>query len=105
MSKAVTDADFKEMVLKSELPVMVDFWAEWCMPCRMVAPIIDQLSEEYEGRVNIYKMDIDKSAGTPSEFGIMSIPTFLFFKSGEVVDKIVGSASKQIIQEKLDKVI
>jgi len=105
MAKNVSDSDFKEKVIGSDLPVMVDFWAEWCMPCRMIASVIDNISGEYEGKINVYKLNIDESVSTPAEYGIMSIPTLLFFKEGKVVDKLVGAASKQIITDKINSIL
>ncbi|NLB34461.1 MAG: thioredoxin [Elusimicrobia bacterium] len=105
MTDKVSDAEFKEKVIDSELPVMVDFWADWCMPCRMIAPIIDDISEEYKGKLDVYKMNIDESASTAAEYGIMSIPTLFFFKDGEVVDKIVGAASKETIVAKIASIL
>lgn len=102
MAKEFTDANFEEEVLKSEQPVLVDFWAVWCGPCRMIAPIVDELSSEYEGKVNIGKMNVDENREIPAKFGIRSIPTLLVFKNGEVVDKVVGAVPKGSIAEKLD---
>ncbi len=105
MAIHVTDADFDEMVLKSDVPVMVDFWAEWCGPCKMIAPIVEELSAEYEGRAKMVKLDVDNNSGTAMKFGIRNIPTLLFFKEGEVVDKQVGVVAKATLAEKLGKLL
>jgi len=99
----VTDATFEEEVLNSELPVLVDFWAVWCAPCRMVAPIVEELAEEKEGSLKVTKMDVDNNPDTAMKFGIRSIPTMLVFKGGEVVDQIIGAVPKSMIESKLDK--
>ncbi len=102
MAIEVTDANFEEVVLNSDKPVLVDFWAEWCGPCRMVAPVVAELAEEYGERAVITKMDVDSNPGTSVKFGIRNIPTILFFKNGEVVDKQVGAVPKTILASKLD---
>jgi len=101
----VTDANFEEVVLKSDKPVLVDFWAEWCGPCRMVTPIVKELAEEYGDKAVITKMDVDSNPGTSVKFGIRNIPTILFFKNGEVVDKQVGAVPKTILASKLDALL
>ena len=101
----VTDANFEEVVLKSDKPVIVDFWAVWCGPCRMIAPIIEEMSNEYEGRAIMVKMDVDGNPATPAKFGIRNIPTTLFFKGGEQVDKQVGAVPKKRLAEKLDAIL
>ena len=98
---AVTDATFEEEVEKSSLPVLLDCWAPWCGPCRMVEPIIDQLAEELDGRIKVAKLNVDESTQTAIKFGIMSIPTMLIFKDGEVVDKLVGAQPKESIEKHL----
>jgi len=105
MAQQVTDANFQEIVMNSEIPVMVDFWAEWCGPCRMVGPIMDQMSGEYEGKALIVKLDVDSNPGTAGQFGVRNIPTVLFIKGGEVADKQVGAVSKDKYAEKLDALI
>ncbi len=102
MSLEITDANFQELVLDSKVPVLVDFWAEWCGPCRMVGPVVDELSKEYEGKAVIGKVDVDNSPKIATEFGIMSIPALLFFKDGKVVDKQVGAVPKHVLAGKLD---
>ncbi len=101
----VTDANFEEVVLNSDKPVLVDFWAEWCGPCRMVTPIVKELAEEYGAKAVITKMDVDNNPETSVKFGIRNIPTILFFKNGEVVDKQVGASPKTILASKLDALV
>jgi len=103
MALHVTDAEFEEVVLKSDVPVVLDLWAEWCGPCRMIGPIIEEMSAEYEGKAKMVKMDIDANPATPVKFGVRNIPTVLFFKGGEVVDKQVGAVPKSVFVEKLEK--
>ena len=90
----VNDDSFESEVLNSDLPVMVDFWAVWCGPCRMVAPVMDQLASEYDGKLKVAKVDVDKARATAGKYGVMSIPTVLVFKGGEVVETIVGAQPK-----------
>lgn len=105
MAIEFTDANFEELVIKSDKPVLVDFWAEWCGPCRMIAPIVAELATEYEGKAIIGKMDVDSNPGVTSKYGIRNIPTILFFKGGEVADKQVGAVAKPKIAEKLNALI
>jgi thioredoxin 1 len=105
MTIDVTDANFEEVVLKSDKPVLVDFWAEWCGPCRMVAPVVKELGEEYAETAVITKMDVDNNPETAAKFGIRNIPSILFFKNGEVVDKQVGAVPKTILASKLDAIL
>ena len=104
MSKpiALTDDNFSDEVLTAELPVLVDFWATWCGPCRMIAPIVEELSSEYEGKAKVCKLDVDSAQKTAAEFGIRSIPTLLIFKEGKVADQLIGAVPKEQIAEKLD---
>lgn len=104
MAFEITDSNYKE-VLASGKPVVIDFWALWCGPCKMVAPIIDELAKEYEGRVTIGKCDVDANSDVPAEYGIRNIPTVLFFKDGELVDKQVGSAQKTDFVKKIEKLL
>ena len=99
---ALTDDNFSDEVLSAELPVLVDFWATWCGPCRMIAPIVEELSSEYEGKAKVCKLDVDTAQKTAAEFGIRSIPTLLIFKEGKVADQLIGAVSKLQITEKLD---
>ena len=102
---AVTDANFQSEVLESKLPVLIDFWAAWCGPCRMIAPIVEELSSEYEGRAKICKLDVDTEQKTAAEFGVRSIPTLLIIKDGKVADQLIGAVPKDQISEKLDAVL
>lgn len=98
----VTDANFEQQVLKSNLPVLVDFWATWCGPCRMIAPVIEELAGEYAGKAVIAKLDVDANQETAARYGISSIPTLLVFKNGQVVDKVVGATSKKTLAARID---
>ncbi len=102
MALEFTDANFEELVLQSDKPVLVDFWAEWCGPCRMVGPIVQEIGQDYEGQVVVGKLDVDSNPGVSAKFGIRNIPTILFFKDGQVVDKQVGAVPKQILVNKLE---
>ncbi len=105
MAIEVNDENFEEIVLQSDKPVLVDFWAEWCGPCRMISPLVAELSEDYDGRAVITKMDVDNNPGTASKFGIRNIPTILFFKNGEIADKQVGAVPKSILASKIDALL
>jgi thioredoxin 1 len=102
MALEFTDANFEELVLQSDKPVLVDFWAEWCGPCRMVGPIVQEIGQDYDGQVVVGKLDVDSNPGVSAKFGIRNIPTILFFKGGQVVDKQVGAVPKQILVNKLE---
>ena len=102
MALELTDANFEELVMKSDKPVLVDFWAVWCGPCKMVGPIVEELANDYGDKAVIGKVDVDNNPETAAKFGIRNIPTLLFFKDGEIVDKQVGAAPKQTFAEKLD---
>ena len=97
---AITDANFEQEIEKHDGVAVVDFWAEWCGPCRMIAPILDQLASEYQGKVKVAKLDVDANARTATRFNVRSIPMLLFFKNGEVVDQIVGAQPKSSIESK-----
>ncbi|MGE4298608.1 MAG: thioredoxin [Desulfovibrionaceae bacterium] len=99
MADQITDSSFEEEVLKSEQPVLVDFWAPWCGPCRAMGPVIDELATEYAGKVKIFKMNVDENPASPSKYGIRAIPTLILFKDGEVLEQITGAVSKSSIKE------
>jgi len=101
MALELTDANFEQLVLKSDKPVLVDFWAEWCGPCRMVGPIVEELSKEYEGKAVVGKVNVDVNPNISAQFGIRNIPTILFFKNGEIVDKQVGAVAKNVLDGKI----
>jgi len=98
----LSDEDFQSQVIESEVPVLVDFWAPWCGPCRMLSPIVEELSKDYEGRVLFAKMNTDECPATPGQYGIMSIPSLLLFKDGKLVDRAVGMRPKKALQEWID---
>jgi len=101
----VTDTTFKEEVLDSHLPVLVDFWASWCSPCKMIAPIVEALAQEYDGQLKVAKVDVDANPITPGMFGIMSIPTLMLFRGGKAEERIVGYQPKQSLEAKLQAVL
>jgi len=105
MALEITDANFEELVIKSDKPVMLDFWAVWCGPCRMIGPIVEEMSGEYEGKAVIGKVDVDNNQEVATKYGIRNIPTVLFIKNGEVVDKQVGAAPKATFTAKLDALL
>lgn len=105
MAIELTDANFEENVLKSDKPALVDFWAVWCGPCRMVGPIVEELSNDYDGKAVIGKVDVDNNPGIAAKYGIRNIPTILFIKNGEVVDKQVGAVPKAALASKLDAIL
>ena len=100
-----TDGNFEEEVIKSDKPVIIDFWAAWCAPCRMIAPIIEDFANEYEGRAKVGKLDVDTNQQTAIKYGVRSIPTVLIIKNGEVVDTIIGALPKAVFAEKLDSAL
>lgn len=101
----VTDANFDADVLKSDKPVLVDFWATWCGPCRAIAPIVEELAKEYQGKIKIGKMDVDANSSTPMRYKVTGIPTLLVFKDGQVVEQLVGYRPKEAIAQALDKYV
>ena len=98
-----TDANFKKEVLESNLPTLVDFWASWCGPCKMIAPLIDELAKEYAGKMKIGKVDVDANSKVATEYGIMSIPTIMFFKNGKIANQIVGAVNKLDLKRKIEE--
>ena len=102
MALVITDANFDEVVLKSDKPVLVDFWAEWCGPCRMVGPVVEELAKEFEGKAVVGKVDVDSNPDISMKFGIRNIPALLFFKGGEIVDKQIGAVPKSVLAQKLN---
>ncbi len=105
MALEITDATFDEVVLKSDKPVLVDFWAAWCGPCRMVGPVIEEIATEYEGKAVVGKVDVDANQEFAAKYGVRNIPTVLLFKNGEVIDKQVGVAPKSTYTQKIDAAI
>lgn len=105
MALEATDGNFDEMVLQSDKPVIVDFWAEWCGPCRIVGPIVEEVGVEYQGKAIVAKVDVDSNPGITARYGIRNIPTILFFKNGEVADKQVGAVPKSTIVNKLEPLL
>ena len=101
MALVITDANFDEVVLKSDKPVLVDFWAEWCGPCRMVGPVVEELAKEFEGKAVVGKVDVDSNPEISMKFGIRNIPALLFFKNGEIVDKQIGAVPKAVLDKKI----
>lgn len=105
MAVEITDSNFSDVVMNSDKPVVVDFWAAWCGPCRMVGPLIEEMHGEYDGKAIIGKVDVDQNPGVSAQFGVRSIPTILFIKGGQVVDKVVGAVPKGTLTQKLEALL
>lgn len=105
MVTEVTDENFEQEVIKSDLPVLLDMWAPWCGPCRMVAPVVEKLSEKYQGKVKFYKLNVDENPRTAARYRVMSIPTLMLFKNGEVVDTVVGAVPERILEPKINELL
>lgn len=105
MATPITDAEFSDKVLKSPIPVLVDFWAPWCGPCKAMLPVVEELEKQYEGKVAIYKVNVDENSDVPQQHNVMSIPTFILFKNGEPVDSFIGVQSKESVAAKIDAVL
>ena len=103
--KQVTDSDFDELVLKSDTPCLVDFWAPWCGPCKAIGPVLSELADEYSGKVTIAKMNVDESPATPGKYGIRAIPTLILFKGGEIVDQVTGAVGKSQLTAMIQKAL
>jgi len=100
-----TDENWEGEVLNSNIPVIVDFWAEWCMPCHMMAPVVEEVAREYEGKIKVGKLNVDQNRETARKYNIMGIPTLLFFNGGKVIDKIVGVAPKRVVEDKIKNML
>ncbi len=105
MVKDITDQNFEEEVLKSKLPVMVDLWAPWCGPCRMIAPVVERLAEKYDNRFKFCRLNVDENQQTAAKYRVMSIPTLMFIKDGQVVETVVGAVSEQVLQPKVEELL
>jgi len=101
----LNEQNFKKEVLESNIPVIVDFWATWCMPCKMIAPAVEEIAKDYKGKLKVGKVNVDDNTSIATQYGIMSIPTLLFFKNGEAMDNLVGAVSKQNIEDKISEIV
>ena len=101
--KHFNDANFKKEVLESDIPVMVDFWAQWCGPCKMIGPLVEELASEFDGKMKIGKVDVDDNSRTATDYGVMSIPTLVFFNKGKVTDQLVGVVTKAALKKKIEE--
>ncbi|WP_459075541.1 thioredoxin [Halocola ammonii] len=105
MAVELTDANFEELALKSDKPVLIDFWAEWCGPCRMVTPIVEEIATDYDGKAIVGKVNVDENPNISAKYGIRNIPTILFLKNGEIADKSVGAVPKNVLTDKMDNLL
>ncbi len=106
MSEVIfTDQNWESEVLNSDIPVMVDFWASWCAPCHMVAPMVEEINREYEGKIKVGKLNVDENPAVAGKYGIMSIPTLLFFQDGKIVDRAIGVVPKEVLEQKVGKLL
>jgi len=105
MAIEITDTNFKQEVLDSPIPVLIDFWATWCMPCQMIAPVVETISQEYTGKLKVGKIDVDKHGELAAKYSVMSIPALLFFKNGQVVDSVIGAVPKEYLVDRINKIL
>lgn len=105
VEKTFTDENWEREVLNSNIPVMVDFWAGWCMPCRMIAPVVEKIAQDYDGKIKVGKLNVDENPVTAGKYRVMAIPTLLFFNGGKIVDRVVGVVSKKVIEDKIEKIL
>jgi thioredoxin 1 len=105
MVNEITDQEFEQKVIKSKTPVVVDMWAPWCVPCRMVAPVMEKVSQKYDGKCSFYKMNVDENPKTAAKFRVMSLPTLMFFKNGEAVNTVVGAVGERAFTPKVDEIL
>lgn len=101
----VSDSNFDSVILKSDMPALVDFWASWCAPCKAIAPIVDEMAAQYNGKIRVAKMNVDDNPATPGKYGVRGIPTLILFKDGKIVDQLVGAVPKSQIKELIDKAL